>query len=61
MCLNVKLPHLVANVSRYVQVPLTANHSLVKTAQNFQRVAKVSTGFGFSEQVTDCPTQHTLC
>ena len=54
--LLLQLPHLVINVPRYVQVPLTANHSLVKPPQHLQGVAKVPTGFGFSKQVSNGPT-----
>ncbi len=34
MCSNILPPHLVINVSCDVQVPLTANHSLVKPPQH---------------------------
>lgn len=34
MSLNILPPHLVINVSCYVQVPLAANHSLVKPPQH---------------------------
>ena len=33
-CFNIRLPHLVADVSCDIQVPLTANHSLVKPPQH---------------------------
>lgn len=56
---HIRCCHLVTNVPRDVQVPLTANHGLVEAPQHLQCVAKVSTSFGFSQQVTDCPAQGT--
>lgn len=61
VCLNISPAHLVADVSRYVQVPLTANHGLVEPPQHLQGISQVSAGFCFSKQVTNCPTQPSLC
>lgn len=53
------LPHLVIHVPGYVQVPLTANHSLIEPTQHLQCVAEVTAGFGLSDQVANCPEQDT--
>lgn len=55
------LSHLVIDVFCYVQMPLTTNNRLIKMSQNFQCVPKVTTSFGFSEQVTNCPVRGTKC
>lgn len=55
MCVS----HLVANVARYVQVPLAANYSFIKPPQHLQRVAKVPAGFGFSEKIANGPGRST--
>lgn len=52
--------HLVIDVCRYVQLPLAANHSLIKPTQHLQSVAQVPAGFGFSKQVANRPVQRTL-
>lgn len=58
--INSASTHLVIELSGYVQVPLAANHSLVEATQHLQRVAQVSAGFGFSQQVADRPAQRAL-
>lgn len=47
--------HLVIEVFADVQVSLAADHGLVEATQHLQCVAKVSAGFGFSQQVADRP------
>lgn len=47
--------HLVIEVCADVQVSLAADHGLVEATQHLQRVAQVSAGFGFSQQVADRP------
>lgn len=58
--INCASTYLVIEVSGYVQVPLAANHGLVEAAQHLQRVAQVTAGFGFSQQVTNGPAQRAL-
>lgn len=47
--------NLVALLLRDVQMSLAADGGFVKATQHFQRVAKVTAGFSFSDSIADCP------